>query len=77
MEVRIVLHLHTLQVFFRSKNTTLSLHSTALMNITCFLLVKGSYLPSEWRDYFGVPAEKHEEEYKINLADGYITTDKV
>lgn len=38
---------------------------------------KGSYLPSEWRDYFGVPAEKHEEEYKINLADGYITTDKV
>ena len=38
---------------------------------------KGSYLPTEWRDYFGVPAEKHDEEYKINLADGYITTDKV
>ena len=38
---------------------------------------KSSYLPSEWRDYFGVPAEKHNEEYKINLADGYITTDKV
>ena len=38
---------------------------------------KGSYLPSEWRDYFGVPVEKHEDEYKVNLADGYITTDKV
>lgn len=38
---------------------------------------KGSYLPSEWRDYFGIPAESHEEEYKIDLADGYITTDKV
>jgi hypothetical protein len=38
---------------------------------------KGSYLPTEWRDYFGVPADKHDEEYKINLADGYITTDKV
>ena len=38
---------------------------------------KGSYLPAEWRDYFGVPVEKHEEEYKIDLADGYITTDKV
>lgn len=38
---------------------------------------KGSYLPSQWRDYFGVPAEKHEEEYKVNLAEGYITTDKV
>ena len=38
---------------------------------------KGSYLPTEWRDYFGVPVEKHEAEYKINLADGYITTDKV
>ncbi|MBQ1735475.1 MAG: integrase [Lachnospiraceae bacterium] len=38
---------------------------------------KGSYLPKEWRDYFGVPVEKHNEEYKIDLADGYITTDKV
>ena len=38
---------------------------------------KGSYLPSEWRDYFGVPAKEHEGEYKVNLADGYITTDKV
>lgn len=38
---------------------------------------KGSYLPEEWRDYFGVPVEKHDAEYKINLADGYITTDKV
>ena len=38
---------------------------------------KGSYLPSEWRDYFGVPAKEHEGEYKVNLADGYITTEKV
>lgn len=35
-----------------------------------------SFLPGEWRDYFGVPVEAHEESYKIDLADGYITTDK-
>ena len=35
-----------------------------------------SYLPSQWRDYFGTPVEQHEESYKIDLADGYITTDK-
>lgn len=35
-----------------------------------------SYLPSDWRDYFGTPVEQHEESFKINLADGYITTDK-
>ena len=37
---------------------------------------KGSYLPGEWRDYFGIPVEQHEDSYKIDLADGYITTDK-
>ncbi len=37
---------------------------------------RGSYLPGEWRDYFGIPVEQHEESYKIDLADGYITTDK-
>jgi hypothetical protein len=37
---------------------------------------KGSYLPEDWKKYFGVPFEEHEDEYKINLADGYITTDK-
>ena len=37
---------------------------------------KGSYLPKEWRDYFGTPVEDHEQSYKIDLADGYITTDK-
>ena len=37
---------------------------------------RGSYLPGEWRDYFGIPVEQHEDSYKINLADGYITTDK-
>ncbi len=35
---------------------------------------KGSYLPGEWRDYFGIPVQEHEESYKIDLADGYITT---
>ncbi len=38
---------------------------------------KKSYLPGDWRDYFGTPVEKHEESYQINLANGYITTDKV
>lgn len=36
-----------------------------------------AYLPADWRDCFGVPVEKHEEAYKIDLAEGYITTDKV
>ena len=44
------------------------------------LFVKGkktkSYLPGEWREYFGTPVEQHEESYKIDLADGYIITDK-
>lgn len=34
------------------------------------------YLPGDWRDYFGTPVEQHEESFKIDLADGYITTDK-
>jgi len=38
---------------------------------------KASYLPADWRDYFGTPVEKHDESYKINLADGYITTDRI
>jgi hypothetical protein len=33
-----------------------------------------AYLPEDWRNYFGVPVETHEETYKIDLADGYITT---
>ena len=37
---------------------------------------KGSYLPKDWRDYFGTPVPEHEESYKINLAEGYVTTDK-
>jgi hypothetical protein len=36
-----------------------------------------SYLQEDWRDYFGTRVEQHEESYKINLADGYIMTDKV
>lgn len=36
-----------------------------------------AYLSKDWRDCFGVPFEKHDDEYKIDLAQGYITTDKV
>ena len=35
-----------------------------------------SYLPEDWRNYFGTPVDEHEDSYKINLADGYITTNK-
>lgn len=53
-----------------------------LFKLTDFELFVGgsqrkSYLPGEWRDYFGTPVETHEERYKIDLADGYITTDQV
>ena len=52
-----------------------------LFKLTDFeLFVSGkrskSYLPESWRDYFGTPVEEHEDSYKIDLADGYITTDK-
>lgn len=36
-----------------------------------------SWLPEEWRECFGVPFENHEDAYKIDLAEGYISTDKV
>lgn len=53
-----------------------------LFKLTDFELFVGgkkrrSYLPGEWRDYFGTPAESHEEQFKIDLAAGYITTDRV
>lgn len=35
-----------------------------------------AYYPRDWRDYFGVPVEQHEEAFKVDLADGYVTTDK-
>ena len=52
-----------------------------LFKLTDFeLFVNGKrakgYLPGDWRDYFGTPVESHEDSYKIDLADGYITTDK-
>lgn len=50
-----------------------------LTDFELFVSGKGkrkSYLPEDWRDYFGLPVEQHEESYKIDLADGYITTDK-
>ena len=53
-----------------------------LFKLTDFELFMGgkkrrSCLPGERRDYFGAPVESHEEQYKIDLADGYITTDRV
>ena len=53
-----------------------------LFNLYDFELFTGSktrksFLPGEWRDYFGMPVEEHDESYKIDLADGYISTDKV
>lgn len=35
-----------------------------------------SYLPEDWRNYFGTPVEEFEDSFKIDLADGYITTDR-
>jgi len=35
-----------------------------------------AYLPADWRECFGTPVEKHEESYKIDLAEGYISTGK-
>jgi len=35
---------------------------------------RAPYYPEDWRDYFGTPVAEHEESYKIDLADGYITT---
>ena len=50
-----------------------------LFKLTDFeLFVNGkktkSYLPEGWRNFFGTPVEDHEDAYKIDLADGYITT---
>lgn len=36
-----------------------------------------SHLPGEWRDYFGTPVAEHEDSYRIDLAEGYITTENV
>ena len=35
---------------------------------------RAPYYPEDWRDYFGTPVEDHEDSYRIDLADGYITT---
>lgn len=32
-----------------------------------------SYLPEDWRECFGTPVEQHEDSYKIDLAEGYVT----
>lgn len=36
-----------------------------------------SYFPADWRECFGVPVEEHEEAYKIDLAEGYVSTNEV
>lgn len=36
-----------------------------------------AYLPDSWRDYFGLPVEQHEDSYRIDLAEGYVSTDQV
>lgn len=36
-----------------------------------------AYLPEDWREFFGIPFEMHEDSYKVDLADGYVTTDQV
>ena len=36
-----------------------------------------AYLPEDWRDYFGVPAEMHTDRQDINPAEGYISTDQI
>lgn len=33
---------------------------------------RGSYLPEDWRNYFGLPFDEHEEAFKVDPADGYI-----
>ena len=35
-----------------------------------------AYLPEDWRECFGIPVEKHVETYRIDLAEGYISTGK-
>lgn len=37
---------------------------------------KRSFLPENWRDCFGTPIEQHEDSYKVDLAEGYISTGK-
>ena len=36
-----------------------------------------TFYPEDWRNCFGTPVESHEQEYKIDLADGYISTGKI
>lgn len=35
---------------------------------------KRAYLPEDWRNCFGIPFEEHEDSYKVDLAEGYVTT---
>lgn len=58
------------EVLFLFKLTDFELHVSA---------GKGrsrAYFPEDWRECFGVPFEKHDEAYRIDLADGYISSDR-
>lgn len=35
-----------------------------------------AFLPESWREYFGTPVEQHEQKYKVDLADGYVSREK-
>ncbi len=38
---------------------------------------KGSYLPEQWRDYFGVPVEEHETEYIHHVMRLFVNVKQV
>ena len=35
------------------------------------------YLQDDWQSFFGLPVSQHDDYYKVDLAEGYVTTDKV
>ena len=36
-----------------------------------------SFFPEDWRECFGMPVGQHDESYKINLADGYVMSERI
>ena len=36
-----------------------------------------SFFPEDWRECFGMPVERHDESYKIDLADGYVMSERI
>lgn len=35
-----------------------------------------AYFPEDWRECFGIPVENYEEAYKIDLAQGYLSSEE-